>query len=89
MASSTKPIHLVPAHLFWAAIAIFLLARCFLPPTSARHETFKVMTYNIHHGEGRDGKVNLPRIAELIQCGRADLVALQEVDKGVERTAGS
>ena len=47
------------------------------------------MTYTIHHGEGLDGKVNLPRIAELIQCGRADLVALQEVDKGVERTAGS
>ncbi len=44
------------------------------------------MTYNIHHGEGLDGKVDLVRIAELIKRERADLVALQEVDKGVART---
>lgn len=49
--------------------------------------TFRVMTYNIHHGEGLDGKVDLLRIAELIKRERADIVALQEVDKGVERTA--
>ncbi len=46
----------------------------------------RVMTYNIHHGEGLDGRVDLPRIAELIKAQRADLVALQEVDKGVART---
>lgn len=45
------------------------------------------MTYNIHHGEGLDGKVDLLRIAELIKREQADIVALQEVDKGVERTA--
>lgn len=45
------------------------------------------MTFNIHHGEGLDGKVDLPRIAALIQQERADIVALQEVDKGVARTA--
>ncbi len=45
------------------------------------------MTFNIHHGEGLDGNVDLPRIAEVIRRERADLVALQEVDKGVERTA--
>lgn len=44
------------------------------------------MTYNIHHGEGLDGKVDLVRIAELIKRERADIVALQEVDKGVTRT---
>ena len=48
--------------------------------------TFRVMTYNIHHGEGMDGKVDLPRIATLIRNERVDIVALQEVDKGVERT---
>ena len=48
--------------------------------------TFRVMTYNIHHGEGLDGKVDLPRIAELIKREGADIVALQEVDKGTERT---
>jgi len=44
------------------------------------------MTFNIHHGEGLDGKVDLSRIAALIQRERADLVALQEVDRGVQRT---
>ena len=45
------------------------------------------MTYNIHHGEGMDGRVDLLRISEVIKREGADIVALQEVDKGVERTA--
>ena len=45
------------------------------------------MTYNIHHGEGLDGRVDTARIAALIKQERADIVALQEVDKGVRRTA--
>jgi len=48
--------------------------------------TFRVMTYNIHHGEGQDGKVDLVRIADIIKREQADLVALQEVDRGVART---
>jgi endonuclease/exonuclease/phosphatase family metal-dependent hydrolase len=51
-------------------------------------DTFRVMTYNIHHGEGLDHKIDLPRIAELIKREKADIVALQEVDKGVKRTNG-
>jgi endonuclease/exonuclease/phosphatase family metal-dependent hydrolase len=49
-------------------------------------ETFRVMTYNIHHGEGLDGIEDLQRIAAVIQREHADIVALQEVDKGVLRT---
>jgi len=49
--------------------------------------TFRVMTYNIHHGEGTDGKIDLLRIAEAIKREGADIVALQEVDRGVARTA--
>ena len=48
--------------------------------------TFRAMTYNIHHGEGVDGRLDLVRIAAVIRDQAADLVALQEVDKGVERT---
>jgi endonuclease/exonuclease/phosphatase family metal-dependent hydrolase len=44
------------------------------------------MTYNIHHGEGIDGKLDLERIADVIKAQQPDLVALQEVDKGVART---
>jgi len=46
-----------------------------------------VISYNIHHGEGLDGKVDIKRIADLIISNKADLVALQEVDRFVERTA--
>jgi endonuclease/exonuclease/phosphatase family metal-dependent hydrolase len=53
----------------------------------AAPKTFRVMTYNIHHGAGLDGKVYLQRIAALIKKEQADIVGLQEVDKGVERTA--
>ncbi|MEK6756528.1 MAG: endonuclease/exonuclease/phosphatase family protein [Bacteroidota bacterium] len=49
-------------------------------------KTIRVMTYNIHHAEGLDGKVDVDRIAKLILNARADVVALQEVDRGVERT---
>ncbi|MEX2025646.1 MAG: endonuclease/exonuclease/phosphatase family protein, partial [Pirellulaceae bacterium] len=46
----------------------------------------RVLTYNIHHGEGIDGKLDLPRIARVIESVDPDLVALQEVDRRVERT---
>ena len=57
------------------------------PPTPGTPAAFRAMTYNIHHGEGLDGRLDLERIAAVIREQRADLVALQEVDKGVERTA--
>lgn len=47
----------------------------------------RVMTYNIHHAEGLDKKLDVERIAGIINGQRPDIVALQEVDKGVERTA--
>lgn len=42
---------------------------------------FTIMTFNIHHGEGLDGRVNIKRIADLIQHEKADVIALQEVDR--------
>lgn len=40
----------------------------------------RVLTYNIHHGEGIDGTVSIKRIADVIRGIGPDLVALQEVD---------
>lgn len=48
--------------------------------------TLTVLSYNIHHGEGVDGKVDLQRLADVIKSTDADLVALQEVDDQTERT---
>ncbi len=45
-----------------------------------------MLTYNIHHGAGTDGKYDLSRVADVIKKSGADLVALQEVDKGTKRT---
>lgn len=53
----------------------------------AADRPLRLMTWNIHHGEGIDGQLDLERIAAVITDQAVDLVALQEVDKGVERTA--
>ena len=55
---------------------------------SAGKKSLRVMTYNIHVGVGMDKKLDLQRIAEVINAERADLVGLQEVDRGVKRTEG-
>jgi endonuclease/exonuclease/phosphatase family metal-dependent hydrolase len=46
----------------------------------------RVLSYNIHHGRGLDGKLDLPRIARVIRDAAPDLVALQEVDRNTKRT---
>jgi endonuclease/exonuclease/phosphatase family metal-dependent hydrolase len=40
----------------------------------------KIMSYNIHHGEGEDGVLDLERIARIIEDADTEIVALQEVD---------
>lgn len=41
----------------------------------------RLLTYNIHHGEGVDGRLDLERICRVIASSDADVVALQEVDR--------
>ena len=58
-----------------------------VPSTDAKR-TLRVMTYNIHVGVGMDKKLDLQRIADVINAEHPDLVGLQEVDRGVKRTEG-
>lgn len=44
------------------------------------------MVYNIHAGKDAAGADNLERVAELIRKEGADVVLLQEVDRGTERS---
>ena len=37
----------------------------------------RVLSYNIHHAEGTDGKLDLERVAGIIKSVRPDLDALQ------------
>jgi endonuclease/exonuclease/phosphatase family metal-dependent hydrolase len=46
----------------------------------------RVLTYNLHHCEGLDGKVDLARLARIVLSSGADMVALQELDRRAERT---
>ena len=57
--------------------------------TPAAPDTFTIATYNIRHGRGMDDVVDLTRTATAIAALGADVVALQEVDRGVERSDGA
>ncbi|MEM7385705.1 MAG: endonuclease/exonuclease/phosphatase family protein [Verrucomicrobiota bacterium] len=46
------------------------------------------MTYNIHHGEGMDQRVDLERIASVIRKFEPDVVGLEEVDQATSRSGG-
>ncbi|MCU0710637.1 MAG: endonuclease/exonuclease/phosphatase family protein [Pirellula sp.] len=45
-----------------------------------------VVSYNIRHGQGMDGKLDLERTANVLKELSPDFVGLQEVDKGVSRS---
>jgi endonuclease/exonuclease/phosphatase family metal-dependent hydrolase len=62
-----------------------LLLLGLLPGLAAEPE-LTVISYNIRHGLGMDGKVDLPRIAAVIRASGAQVALLQEVDRGMGRT---
>ena len=68
-----------------------LCALCVLcgefPALAQLPDELRVLTYNIHHGEGVDGKIDLERIAAVIKSVEPHIVAVQEVDQGTARTA--
>lgn len=58
------------------------------PPHAPLDAPLTVATYNIRHGRGMDGRVDLERTAAAVAALGADVVALQEVDRVVERSGG-
>jgi endonuclease/exonuclease/phosphatase family metal-dependent hydrolase len=56
--------------------------------TGSGHDgaTLRVMSYNIKHGHGNDGVVDLERAAAVIEAADPDVVTLQEVDAGCRRS---
>lgn len=48
--------------------------------------SLRVLAYNIKHGRGNDGNVDLQRIAQVIRRLNPDVVALQEVDNQAQRS---
>lgn len=57
-----------------------------VPAEAAEPLRLRVLTYNIHHGEGVDRKLDLERIAKVINSVEPDVVSVQEVDQKVPRS---
>jgi endonuclease/exonuclease/phosphatase family metal-dependent hydrolase len=70
----------------FSSLLLLLLVRASEDQTVPR--TFRVLTYNIHHGQGTDGRFDLSRLAGVMKSVQPDVVALQEVDRGTERSGG-
>lgn len=72
-----NPIWLCTAGLILTLLATLL---CSCGRTQVRRQDLRVMSYNILHGEGLDGRLDLGRTAEVISLANADVVGLNEVD---------
>lgn len=64
------------------------LVACASTPRQDPASALRVLVYNIHAGKDAAGEENLGRVAALIRDTGADLVLLQEVDRGTRRSGG-
>lgn len=46
----------------------------------------RILTFNVHHCEGLDGRLDLDRVVAAIRAASPDVVALQELDRGLPRS---
>jgi len=69
------------------ALPLLLLSLC-APAGCAAQGTLRIAAYNVKHGLGMDGRVDLERVADVLRPLAADVITLQEIDRGVERTGG-
>jgi endonuclease/exonuclease/phosphatase family metal-dependent hydrolase len=63
-----------------------VIVACATRPAPAT--AIRVMVYNIHAGKDAGGVDNLDRVAEVVRRTSADIVLLQEVDRGTQRSGG-
>ncbi len=87
-------IHTANNYLFFlSALCGLLCFGCESTPLAAAGQgsatgSLELMSYNIRHGVGMDGVLDLDRIAEVIGREAPDLVALQEKDQNCTRSGG-
>ena len=68
------------------ALAVFVVFASGEPIRGQEPLKLRVLCYNIHYGQGTDGVYDIERLAAVINRAKPDLVALQEVDVGVQRS---
>ena len=78
------PLPANPVKTMLRLLSSLLLSLC--PLTLHAGETLRLFSYNLHHGEGTDGKVDLVRIADYIKARQPDILFLQEIDKNCTRS---
>lgn len=71
--------------LWVAALAVGLSVS---PVPAVAQATLRVAVYNVKHGLGMDSVIDLERVAEVLRPLDADVITLQEIDRGVERSGG-
>jgi len=69
-------------------LAVSLAAHCAPANTGTPTADLQILVYNMHAGRDDQGVDNLARVADVIRESGADLVLLQEVDRGTERAGG-
>lgn len=62
-------------------VLTLLAALAVTPPAGAAPAPLRVLTLNMHHGSAPDGRTDLDRLAAELRAARADVIALQEVDR--------
>lgn len=71
---------------FGFLIVAVVSSACTLPFVEQPRPDVRVLVYNIHAGKDASGQPNLEEVARLIHAHGADVVLLQEVDKGTRRS---
>lgn len=73
--------------LFWISAASIIVTGASCASGGANdHSNLTVLVYNIHAGKDAKGVDNLERVSQIIRDTKADIVLLQEVDKGTTRS---
>ncbi len=68
-------------------VLLGVAAGCTLPFVE-QEKSVRVLVYNIHAGKDAGGTPNLQEVARLVLAHAADVVLLQEVDRGTKRSGG-
>lgn len=76
--------HRVPPTAIVVIAAALYAAACL--PLVKREQALRVLVFNIHAGKDAGGKDNLADVAQLVRTTAADVVLLQEVDRGTNRS---
>lgn len=73
-----------------ALFLLLLLVSCAVAPdgTPSPPASLRLVSYNIKHGLGMDGVLDLERVGDFLAATGADVVLLQEVDELASRSGG-